>query len=57
MYIVFINYLPKNGENNYDYCMEGLTIQGGKPALLNSPSMVSQYMAEHNTLCKMTSIL
>ena len=26
MFIIFINDLPKNGENNYDYCMEGLTI-------------------------------
>ena len=40
MYIIFINDLPKNGDNNYDYRLEGVT-----------------FMAEQNTICKITSIL
>ena len=41
-FIIFINDLPKNGENNYDYYMEGLT-------------MAEQNTVK--TLCKMTSLL
>ena len=42
MCIIFINDLPKNGKNNYDYCMEGLTIWQNRRQLCNITSILKE---------------